>query len=151
MNVHVQAVLAKPAQAGIGGGPTIFVFFETSEGAVVNDFALLVTPAAVDDLADGDFVDVARDHAIDELGGVFASDQILVERRDVDERTSVADGVVLVLVVHFVHADRVVSRPLAVVEALAEGKGSFVKSGSDGHKGFFVRQNVKSDYMCLTV
>ncbi len=59
-------------------------------------------------------------------------DQILVERRDIDQCAGIADGVVLVLVMHFVHADRVVSRPLAVVEAVAEGKGSFVKRSSDG-------------------
>src|ERR1700694_2443678 len=35
--------------------------------------------------------------------------------------------------VHLIHADRVVSRPLAVVEALAERESSFVKSSSDGH------------------
>ena len=35
---------------------------------------------------------------------------------------------------HLVNADRVVSRPLAVVEALAERKSSFVKCGSDGHR-----------------
>ena len=49
--------------------------------------------------------DIARDDAIHQLGGVLARDQILVERRDVDERGRVADGVVLVLVMHLVHAD----------------------------------------------
>jgi NAD(P)-dependent dehydrogenase (short-subunit alcohol dehydrogenase family) len=37
-----------------------------------------------------------------------------------------------VLMMHFVHADGVVSRPLAVVQAVAEGKSSVVKRSSDG-------------------
>ena len=86
MNVHVEAVLAEPAEAGIGGGPAIFVFFEARDGAVVDDFAVFVTPAAVDDLADRDFVHVAGDDAVDEFGGIFAGDEIFVERGDVDQR-----------------------------------------------------------------
>jgi hypothetical protein len=33
---------------------------------------------------------------------------------------------------HFVDADRVVSRPLAVIQALAESESSFVKCSSNG-------------------
>jgi hypothetical protein len=36
-----------------------------------------------------------------------------------------------VLVMHFIHADRVIARPLAVIKALAERKCSFVKCSSD--------------------
>ena len=57
----------------------------------------------------------------------------LYKRRDVDQRGRVADGVVLVLVMHLVNADRVIARPLAVIEALAERESSFVKCGSYGH------------------
>jgi hypothetical protein len=35
-------------------------------------------------------------------------------------------------VMHLVNADCVVSRPLAVVQALAQGKSSVVECGSDG-------------------
>src|SRR5262249_11355991 len=68
-----------------------------------------------------------------QLGGVATADQILVQRCDVNQSRRIADRVVLVLVMHFVHAGRVVSRPLAIVEALAERKGAFVKGSSDRH------------------
>ncbi len=124
LNIHVQAVLPEPAQAGVGSGPAIFVFFQASDGTVVDHVALLVAPAAVNYLADSHLADIAGDHAIHHLGGVLAGDQILVKRRNVDERRSVADGVVLVLVMHFVDADGVISRPLAVIQALAKRKSS---------------------------
>ena len=131
LDIHAQGVLAEPAQAGVGGGPAVGVFVEARDGAVVDHLALLVAPAAVDHLAHADLVDVAGDDAVHQLGGVFAGDQVLVERRDVDERGGVADGVVLVLVMHLVDADRVVARPLAVVQAVAERESSLVKCGSD--------------------
>jgi hypothetical protein len=37
-----------------------------------------------------------------------------------------------VLVMHFVHTDRVVSRPLAVIQTVAEGESSLVKCSSNG-------------------
>jgi len=134
LNIHVQPVLMKPAQVGLGGGPAITVFVQPRDSTVVNHFALLVAPAAVNYLALGDFVDVTRDDAIDELSGIAAAEHVLVEGSDVDQRGRIADGVVLVLMVHFVGANRVVSRPLSVVEALAERKSAFVKSSSDGHR-----------------
>ena len=134
LNIHVQAVLAEPAQAGIGGGPAIDVFFETRNGAVVDDLALFIAPAAINDLAHFDFVDIARDNAVHEACRVLAGDQILVKRRDVDERGRVANGVVLVLMMHFIHADGVVARPLAIVQAVAKGESSLVKCGSDGQR-----------------
>ena len=131
LHIHVQAVLPEPAQAGVGGGPAIVVFFQPRDRAVVDDLALLVAPAAINHLSDFHFVDVAGDDAVHQLGGVLARDQILVERRNIDQRGRIADGVVLVLVMHLVHADRVVARPLAVVQAVAKRKSSLVKCGSD--------------------
>ena len=81
-----------------------------------------------------DLVDITRDHAIHKLGGILASDQILVKRRDVDKGGSVADGIVLVLMMHFIYADGVVSRPLAIIQALTERKSSLVERGSNGHR-----------------
>src|SRR5208282_480332 len=106
---------------GVGGGPAIVVFAETRDGAIVDDVALGIAPATVDDLIDRDFVDVASDDAVDEFGGVFSGDAIFEERRDVNQRGGIANGVVFVLVMHFVDADSVVAGPFAVVEAFAEG------------------------------
>src|SRR5262249_40942285 len=61
-HVHVQTVLAKPAQAGIGGRPAVLVFFQASDGAVVDHLALLVAPATVNHLPHADLGDVAGDH-----------------------------------------------------------------------------------------
>ena len=71
-------------------------------------------------------VDVARDHPVHQFGGVAARDHVFVKRRDVDQRRRVPDGVVLVLVVRLVDADRVVARPLAIAQALAERESPFV-------------------------
>ena len=130
--VEAESVLLEPAEAGIGGGPAIVVFTETGDGAIVDDLAFGVAPAAVDDLVDGDFIDVARDDPIDEARGVGTGEAIFEERGDINERGGVADGIVLVLVVHLVDADGVIAGPLAVVEAFAESEGAFVESGSDG-------------------
>ena len=134
-NLHVEAesILLEPAETRIGGGPAIVVFGEAGDGAVVDDFAFGIAPAAVDDLIDGDFIDVAGDDAIYELGGVATGDAIFKERRNVDERSGIADGIVFVLVVHFVNADGVVAGPFAIVKALAECEGSFVEGSSDWH------------------
>jgi len=86
LDIEAERVLLKPAEAGIGGGPAIFIFAEARDGAVVDDFAFGIAPAAIDNLIDGDFVDVAGDDAIDEASGVGSGDAIFVERRDVDER-----------------------------------------------------------------
>src|SRR5438094_3491983 len=127
----------EPAQVRLGGGPAIAVFVEARDGAVVNHFALLVAPAAINHLSLGHFVNVARDDAVHQLGSVAPGDQVLVQRRDVNQRRCIADSVVLVLMVHLIHADRVISRPLAIIEALAEREGAFVKGGSDGHDFLF--------------
>ena len=134
VDVEGKGVLLKPAEAGVGGGPAIVVFAEAGDGAVVDHFAIWVAPAAVNHLIDGDFVDVARNDAVDEAGGVGTGDAVFEERRNVDERGGIADGVVFVLVVHFVNADGVIAGPFAIVQAFAEGERLFVKGGSDGHE-----------------
>src|SRR6202008_942155 len=102
-----------PAKAGVGGGPTVLVFTEARDRAVVDYLAFRVAPTAVNDLIDGDLINVAGDDAIDELRGITSGDAIFEERGDINEGGGVADGVVLVLVVHLVDADGVVAGPLA--------------------------------------
>ena len=133
LHVHVQAILPEPAQAGIGGGPAIDVFFEAGDGAVVDDLALFVALAAINHLSHFDFVDVAGDYPVHQTSRIFAGDQIFIKWRDIDERSRVANGVVLVLVMNLIHANRVIARPLAVIEAVAKRESSFVKCGSDRH------------------
>src|SRR5581483_5855725 len=116
---------------GIGCSPAVSVPGEARDGAIVNHESLFVTPAAVDNLSDGDLVDVARDDAIYQARRVRAGDHVLIKRGDVDQRRRIADSVVLVLVVRLVSPDRVIARPLAVLQAWAEREGSLVKCGSD--------------------
>jgi len=66
-------------------------------------------------LIDGHLVDVAGDDAIDEFAGIAAADAVFKKRRDVDQSRGAADGVVLVLVRHFVDAGGVIARPLLEV------------------------------------
>src|SRR5215472_15317639 len=134
LDFHVEAVLAEPAQAGIGCGPAILILLEAGDGAVVDDHPLLVTPAAVDHLARLHLVDVARDHAVHQLGGVLARDDVLVQRRDIDQRRRIANRVVLMLVMHLVGAYRVVTGPLAIIQAVAQRKSTFVKCSTDGQR-----------------
>jgi len=125
--------LLEPAQAGIRGSPTIFVFAQTRDGAVVNDFAFRIAPAAIDDLVDGNFIDVAANDPVDKLGGTGAGDAVFEQRRNVNERGGIANRVVLMFVVHLVDADGVIARPLAIAQALAQRQRAFMKSSSDRH------------------
>src|SRR4030095_3491727 len=94
--------------------------------SIVDHLAMLVAPGRVVHLTDRHLGDIARDHSIHESRGVSPGDQVLEERRYVDERRRVSDRVVLVVVMALVRADRVVARPVAVVEALAQRGGAFV-------------------------
>src|SRR5581483_9927347 len=82
LHVHVQAVLAEPAQAGIGRRPAVDVLLQTRNGAVVDDLAVFIAPAAVNDLADFDLVDIAGNHAVYQAGRIPSGDHVLVERRN---------------------------------------------------------------------
>ena len=128
-------VLHEPSQARIGGSPAIALLAQPRDRSVVDDLALLVAPRRVDHLSDGKLRRIARDEPVDELRGVAPCDDVLEERRDVDQRSGVADGVVFVLVVRFVRADGVVARPVAVVQALAQRERALVKGGTNGHAG----------------
>src|SRR5262249_2821881 len=86
-----------------------------------------------DHLTHAHVLHVARDDAVDESHRVETDHDVLVERRDVDERDRIANGVVLVLVVRLVRTHRVVAPPFAVGQALAKGERALVESGSDGH------------------
>ena len=136
LDLHVETggMLRDPAEIRLGRRPAEAVVLEPGHGAVVEHQAVLVAPRRVDHLSRLELRRVARDHAIDEPHRVGPGEQVLVERRDVDQPGGVADGVVLVLVQRLVRARRVVARPLAVVETLAERRGSLVEGSPDGHE-----------------
>ena len=99
LDVQPDGVLPKPSQAGIGGGPSIRLLVQPRDRPVIDDLALLVAPGRVPDLPDAHASGVTRDDAVDEPRRVSAGDAVLEQRRDVDERRRVANGVVFVLVV----------------------------------------------------
>ena len=78
LHVHVEAVLTKPAQAGIGSGPAIHVLLQPGDSPVVDDFSLLVAPAAVNHLTHRNLVDIAGDYAVHQFRRIFPRDQVLV-------------------------------------------------------------------------
>src|SRR5215470_12793501 len=67
LHVKPQTILVKPTHARISGRPAVAIFGEPRNRAVIDHLALLVAPAAVNDLADGNFIDVTRDHTVDEF------------------------------------------------------------------------------------
>ena len=108
-HLEPDGVLGEPAQARVGRGPAINVFIEPRHRAVVDHFAVLVAPGRVNHLADRNLAQVARDDAIDQTRRIFSRNSIFEQRRDIDERRGIANGVVLVFVMSFVRADRVVA------------------------------------------
>ena len=91
------------------------VLAEARHRAVVEQLALVVAPARVVDLPDRELRDVARHDAVEQPRGVRALDQVLHQRRDVDQRRVIADRPVLALEPEVVGADRDVARPAAPV------------------------------------
>ena len=132
-DVEARRVLGEPAQVRIGGRPAIHLLRHPRHRAIVDDLAVFVAPRRVVDLADRHLRRVARDDAIDEPHRVGARHAVLEERRDVDQRAGVADGVVFVLVMRLVGADGVVAGPVAIVEALAQLERACVEGGTDRH------------------
>ncbi len=124
-----------PAQARVCGRPTESIVREPADGAVVDDPPILVAPGRIDDLPRLQTRGAARDHAIDDVHGIGTGDEVLEERRDVEERGAVANRVVLVFVQRFVRARRVVARPVAVAQARAERERPVVKRRPDRHGG----------------
>jgi hypothetical protein len=98
-DIEAGRVLDEPAQARIRGSPSIALLAQARDGPVVDDLALLIAPWCVIHLANGKLRRIARDEQIDEPGRITSADEVLEERRDVDQRCRVADRVVLVLVV----------------------------------------------------
>jgi hypothetical protein len=94
---------------------------------------MLVAPRRVDNLTYRNLAHVARDDTIYETRGIFSTNPVFKERGDIDQRSGIANSVVLVFMMRFVGTDGVITGPLAIVQTFAELKCSFVKGGSDWH------------------
>ena len=147
-DVQPGGVLPEPAQARIGRRPPEHLLVQPRHRPVVDHLAALVAPRRVEDLARPPSSSTSRVMTRStKRAASRPGDEVLEQRRDVDQRRGVADRVVLVLVVRLVGADRVVARPLAVVQALAEreacARGTAVPIGMGG---LWQRRAVRRDY-----
>src|SRR4030095_14322683 len=120
-------VLSEPPQVRLGGGPAKSVLTQPRYGPVVDHMAVLVAPWRVEHLPHRHSCNVTSDDAVDEHAGVAARDDVLEERRNIDQRGRVSDRVVFVFVMSFIRADGVIPRPLTIVERLAQGGCAGVK------------------------
>ena len=139
-------VLAQPAELRVGGGPAEALLVEPVDRPVVDDLAVLVAPRRVEDAADRQLRRVAGDHAVDQPQGVGPRDDVLVERRDVDQRGRLADRVVLDVVGVGVDARRVVARPLAPLQLAVERRGTRMEGGPDAHGLAVLLLRARSQY-----
>ena len=106
-DVQTGGILKEPPQIRIGGRPPKRFLAQSRHRAIVDDFAPLVTPGRIPDLSDAQLVRVAGDQAIDERHRIPSGNQILEQRRNIDQRGGVTDGTVFVLVMGLVATDRV--------------------------------------------
>src|ERR1041384_5460470 len=96
---------------------------------------MLCAPWGVQHLADFALGDIARDDAIEQACGVPSRDQVLVERRDVEQGRGAAHGVILAFVAELVRAGHHVSRPPPPGLSLHESGSAGMERGlfQDGH------------------
>ena len=138
-DVQAARVHPEPAQRRIGGRPAVALLVQPGDRPIVHDKAVFVAPGRVVDAADGELVRVARDHAVDEPRRVRAGDEILVERRDIDERGRLADGVVLDLVGVVIRAGGEIARPFPPLLLAVERRRARIERGSYRHRGTRLR------------
>ena len=136
LDLHVESgpVHAKPAQVRVGGGPAIRRRVESRDGPVVDDVAVLVAPACIDDLPVRDLRGVPGEDAVDQAGRVGTPDEVLEQRRHVDDGGRLADGVVLDVPRVGIGAGGEVAGPLAPLELAHEGRGARVKGRAVGER-----------------
>ena len=120
LNIQAPCVLVKPSQARVRSGPPVGILLQTRDCPVIDDLAPLVAPGRIDHAAHFDLPHVPGYDPVHQFRGVRPCDPVLEQRRNVDQCGGVADGVVLMLVVRFVSAYRVITRPFPVVQALAQ-------------------------------
>ena len=111
-NVQPARVQAEPPVVGLRSRPPERRLFQTAHGAVVDELAALVAPGRVVDLIDLKLAGVSRDDAVDQPDRVGPGDQVLEQRRHVDEPGRLANGVVLDVDRIGVLADGVIAPPV---------------------------------------
>ena len=137
--VHPQRAVLEPAQARIRGRDAEVVRPQTLHGAVVDQLARLVAPRAVQHLPLRTIGCIAGDDAVHQRGRIRAGNLVLAQGRDVEERRSAANRVVLVLVAGFVAEGDGVPGPVAPAAVVAEGGGPGVEGRLKEHAASWLR------------
>ena len=137
--VHPQRAILKPAQARIRGRDAEGVRAQALHGAVVDQLACLVAPRAVEHAPLRAIGRVARDDAVHQHGRLGARDLVLAQGRDVEERGSAANRVVLVFVARLVAEGDGVAGPVAPAAVVTERGGAPVEGGFEEHAASWLR------------
>ena len=103
------------------------VLAEPRHRAVVEQLTVVVAPARVVDLSDGELLDIAWRDLVEQPCRVRPFDQVLHQRRDVDQRGGVADRPVFAFEAEVVRPDRDVAGPAAPVLWQAQRRGALVE------------------------
>ena len=135
VGVEARRVHAEPPFGRIGGGDPVGVLGQPSDRAVVDHLAFFVAPRRIEDLVDLEPGDVSGHHAVEQASGVGPTNDVLVQRRDVDDPCRLADRVVFDVVEVGVDGRAVVARPFTPCEMCVQLGLSRVEHGADAHRG----------------
>ena len=108
-------------------------FAQPRNGAVIDDFAILIAPGRVHHLADAAFGNVARHHPVHQAQSLGTGDFVLIEGGNIDQPRRVAHSEVFDLVAWLVGDRGEVARPIAPFLGLAKWGSAAVKWAGDGH------------------
>jgi hypothetical protein len=133
VDVQPRRVHPEPPDLGIRSGPPERPIIQAMHRSVVDDLAVLVAPRGVEHAARRQLRRVAGDHPVDEATRVGPTNDVLVERADVDQGRCLADRVVLDVVGVGVGRGGEVAGPLAPLLLPVERGGDGVKGGTDTH------------------
>ncbi len=126
-HVEPDRVHREPAQRRFGRGHAKAVLVQLGDRAVVKHLPVVVAPAGVVDLAHLHFQDVARGDLVQQARGIRPLDQVLHQRRDVDQRRAIADRPIFVLERELVGTEHDVPGPTPPVLRHAQARGALVK------------------------
>ena len=73
---------------------------------------------------------------VDELRGLRSGDFIFEQRRDIDQRGRIANGVIFVLVRMLINTDRVIAGPIAPIVTVTKWRSAGMKRGRKRHGEF---------------
>src|SRR2546427_750184 len=106
---------------------------EIPERAVVDRLAAFIAPWRVVDLSLREFRGIAGDDLVHEVKGILPVDQVLVERRDVEQSRGVADRVILPLPGEGGRGGRQISGPSPPLPPVAQSLRPQMKRGTAPH------------------